>query len=105
MAMAYANGRYASKHVQIPLAPVIEQPLHSTLVKKQRFVVHLSLGEHVLQLHTLCSLVAHTLNIIHRARVLDTFSRFNKFENILLFFCFVLSNVVQSTDLTVLSDL
>lgn len=80
--MAHANGRYASKHVQIPLAPVIEQPLHFAFVKKQRFVVHLSLGKHIVRLHTLCFLVAQTLNIIHHARVLGKSSRFNRFSNI-----------------------
>lgn len=59
--MAHANGRYPSKHVQIPLALVIEQPLHFSLVQKQRFFEHLSLREHVVQLHRLCSFVRRTL--------------------------------------------
>lgn len=32
MTVTYANGRYPSEHVQIPIAPVIEQPLHFALV-------------------------------------------------------------------------
>lgn len=59
--MTHANGRYPSKHVQITLALVIEQPLHFALVQQQRFLVHLSLREHVLRLHRLCSFVRRTL--------------------------------------------